>query len=110
MPDQILPQISPEELKSRLDKGEAPFILDVRNPDEYATCKISGSTLVPLGELPARLQELDPEKEIVVHCKMGGRATQAQIFLQQHGFSDVKNLTGGILAWAEKIDPSMKKY
>ena len=110
MPDQILPQISPEQLKARIDAGDTPFILDVRNPDEYATCKLDGSLLIPLGELPARLRDLDPEKEIVVHCKMGGRATQAQIFLNQHGFSDVKNLTGGILAWAEKIDPTMTKY
>ncbi|MBY0587949.1 rhodanese-like domain-containing protein [bacterium] len=110
MPDPSLPQISPEELKSRIDSGNPPFILDVRNPDEFALGRIIGSSLIPLGELPARLGELDPDSEIVVHCKMGGRATQAQIFLQQHHFRDVKNLTGGILAWSEKIDPSIPKY
>lgn len=110
MPDQMLPQIGPEELMQRIEEGNAPFILDVRNPDEYAICSIPGSKLIPLGELPARLRELDPAGEIVVHCKMGGRATQAQVFLKQHGFDDVKNLTGGILAWAERVDPTMTKY
>lgn len=110
MPDNVLSQISPEALKARLDAGETLFILDVRNPDEFALCRLPGSTLIPLGELPARLAELNPDGEIIVHCKMGGRATQAQTFLQQHGFGDVKNLTGGILAWAERIDPAMTKY
>jgi adenylyltransferase/sulfurtransferase len=102
--------MSPEDLHARISAGTAPFILDVRNPDEFALGRIAGSTLIPLGELPARLADLDPDREIVVHCKMGGRATQAQIFLTQHGFKDVKNLTGGILAWSEKIDPSIPKY
>lgn len=105
-----MPQMTPEDLKARLDRGDAPFILDVRNPDEYAICKIAGSTLIPLGELPARLAELDPQREIVVHCKMGGRSSQAQAFLKQNGFMKVYNLAGGVLAWAERIDPSMAKY
>jgi adenylyltransferase/sulfurtransferase len=110
MPDPNLAQISPEQLKARIDSGSVPFILDVRNPDEFALARIPNSQLIPLGELPARLAELDPDKELVVHCKMGGRATQAQVFLLQHGFKDVKNLTGGILAWSEKVDPSVPKY
>jgi adenylyltransferase/sulfurtransferase len=108
MPDQDLPQISPEQLKQRMDAGEAPFILDVRQVEEHTLGRIVGSTLIPLGELPARLAELDPDREIVVHCRMGGRATQAQTFLRQHGFTDVKNLTGGILAWRERVDPTVK--
>jgi adenylyltransferase/sulfurtransferase len=110
MPDPSLPQISPEDLKARIDHGPVPFVLDVRNPDEFAIGRIPGSLLIPLPELPARLGELDPDQEIIVHCKMGGRATQAQVFLQQHGFKDVKNLTGGILAWSERVDPSVPKY
>lgn len=110
MSTEAMAQISPEELKARMDKGEKPFILDVRNPDEYAICKIAGSTLIPLGELPGRMSELDPTKEIIVHCKMGGRASQAQAFLLQNGFSNVRNLTGGILAWGEKVDPAVVKY
>jgi adenylyltransferase/sulfurtransferase len=105
-----MPQMTPEELKARLDRGDDLFILDVRNPDEYAICNIAGSTLIPLGELPARLNELDPQREIVVHCKMGGRSAQAQAFLKQNGFANVHNLAGGILAWAERIDPAMPKY
>lgn len=105
-----LPQIAPKELKTRLGSPGGIFVLDVRNPDEYAICKIPGSHLIPLAELSARLGELDKGAEIVVHCKMGGRSTQAQIFMQQNGFKNVTNLTGGILAWADQCDPSMARY
>lgn len=103
-------EISPEALKKRLDAGEAVFILDVRNPPEYEICKIAGSTLIPLPTLPQRLGELDKSRELVVHCKSGMRSKQAIGILQQAGFSNLKNLTGGILAWADKIDPAMPKY
>lgn len=103
-------QITPEELQARWEKGDRPFLLDVRNPDEHAVCRLEGATLIPLGDLPARVGELDPHREIVVHCKMGGRSAQAQQFLRQCGFVDVKNLAGGILAWAERIDPSLPRY
>src|SRR5262249_44620048 len=102
--------ITVEELKKRLDAGENVFILDVRNPPEYGICKIAGSTLLPLPELSQRVRELDPEREIVVHCKSGMRSAKAAAFLRDQGFKHVRNLTGGILEWAAKIDKSMPTY
>lgn len=102
--------ITVEELKARLDRGDKPFILDVREVSEYQICKLESSTLIPLGQLQQRVAELDPDREIIVHCKLGGRSAKAAAFLRQSGFQDVKNLTGGIDAWAQKIDPSMPRY
>jgi adenylyltransferase/sulfurtransferase len=102
--------ITPEELKRRLDTGEKPFILDVRNPPEYEICRIAGSTLIPLPTLPQRLGELDKDRELIVHCKSGMRSQQAIGVLRQAGFTKLVNLKGGILAWADKIDPTMAKY
>jgi len=99
-----------EELKQRLDRGEDVFVLDVRNPEEYQICRIPGSTLVPLPSLPQRFAELDREREMVVHCKSGMRSQKAIQFLRQQGFTKLKNLKGGILAWADRIDPTMPKY
>jgi adenylyltransferase/sulfurtransferase len=103
-------EITPVELKKRLDAGEDLFILDVREPNEYQINRIPGSTLIPLGELPRRYQELDPNREIIAQCKMGGRSAKAQEFLKSVGFAKVKNLRGGILEWIEKVDPSQPKY
>jgi adenylyltransferase/sulfurtransferase len=99
-----------EELKARLDRHEPVFILDVRNPPEYQICRLPGSTLIPLPELPQRVRELDPDREMVVHCKSGMRSAKAVQFLREQGFRNLKNLRGGILAWADKIDPTMPKY
>jgi adenylyltransferase/sulfurtransferase len=99
-----------EELKRRLDRQEDIFILDVRNPPEYAICQIPGSKLLPLPELPQRFGELDKSREIIVHCKSGMRSAKAVQFLREQGFTKLKNLKGGILAWAEQIDPTMPKY
>jgi len=99
-----------EELKRRLDSGEKLFVLDVRNPEEYQICRIPGSTLIPLPQLPQRFQELDKDREIVIHCKSGMRSLKAQQFLRGQGFDKTKNLKGGILAWADRIDRSMPKY
>jgi adenylyltransferase/sulfurtransferase len=103
-------EITPEELKSRLDGGDKVFILDVRNPPEFEICRIAGSTLIPLPVLPQRLDELDRSAELIVHCKSGMRSQQAIGILRQAGFTNLKNLKGGILAWADKIDPKMPKY
>jgi adenylyltransferase/sulfurtransferase len=103
-------EITPDELKRRLDRGEAVFILDVRNPPEHQICRIPGSTLLPLSELPQRLGELEPDREMVVHCKGGLRSRKAIEFLRQQGFTKLTNLTGGILAWADKVDPGMPRY
>ena len=105
-----LPEITVEELKARLDRGEKLFILDVRNPEEHQICRIAGSTLLPLAELPQRFHELDAERETVVHCKSGMRSAKAVAFLRQQGFRNLKNLKGGILAWADRVDRSMPKY
>lgn len=102
--------ITVEELKQRLDRQEKIFILDVRNPEEVEICRIPGTTLLPLPQLPQRFRELDASKEIVVHCRSGMRSQKAAVFLRQQGFKNVKNLTGGILAWAERIDPTMPSY
>jgi adenylyltransferase/sulfurtransferase len=98
------------DLKKRLDAGDDVFILDVREPNEYQICRIPGSVLIPLGELPRRYAELPTDKDIVAHCKMGGRSAKATEFLQSVGFRRVKNLRGGILDWIDKVDPSQPKY
>jgi sulfur-carrier protein adenylyltransferase/sulfurtransferase len=103
-------EITPVELKKKLDAGETPFILDVREPNEYQINRIQGSTLIPLGELPRRYQELPRDREIVAQCKMGGRSAKAMDFLKSVGFTNVKNLKGGILEWIDKVDPSQPKY
>jgi sulfur-carrier protein adenylyltransferase/sulfurtransferase len=107
--DAGIPEIQVEELKRRLDAGEDLFVLDVRDPHEYQICNIGGY-LIPLNELPKRVNELDSSREIVAHCKMGGRSAKAVQFLRQAGFQKVSNLKGGILAWADRIDPKMPKY
>ncbi len=104
-----MPEISVEELKSRRDAGEDIFVLDVREPHEYQICNLGGY-LIPLNDLPKRVNELDSSREIVAQCKMGGRSAKAVDFLRQVGFTKVKNLTGGINAWADKVDPTMPKY
>jgi len=101
--------LSVEELKRKLDAKGDIFILDVREPHEYQICNLGGY-LIPLGDLPKRVGELDSSREIVAHCKMGGRSAKAIAFLKQAGFAKVHNLTGGITAWAERIDPKMPKY
>jgi len=104
-----IPTIQVEELKRRLDAGDNLFVLDVREPHEYQICNINGY-LIPLGDLPKRVSELDSSREIVAHCRSGVRSGKAVEFLQQAGFKKVHNLAGGILAWADRIDPKMPKY
>jgi adenylyltransferase/sulfurtransferase len=103
-------EILPVDLKRRLDAGDDIFILDVREPNEYQINRIPGSTLIPLGELPRRYQELDPDRDIVAQCKMGARSAKAVDFLRSVGFTKIKNLRGGILEWIDKVDPSQPKY
>jgi adenylyltransferase/sulfurtransferase len=104
-----IPEITVEELKQRLDAKDDLFILDVREPHEYKICNLNGY-LIPLNDLPKRVNELDPSKDMVVHCRSGGRSAKAVEFLRQAGFTKAKNLTGGILAWADRIDPKVPKY
>src|ERR1700759_3908339 len=104
-----MPSITVEELKQLRVSGKEPFLLDVREPHEYQICNLGGH-LIPLNDLPKRVNELDSSREIVVHCKMGGRSAKAVAFLQQAGFSKVHNLAGGITAWSDRVDPKMPKY
>jgi molybdopterin/thiamine biosynthesis adenylyltransferase/rhodanese-related sulfurtransferase/molybdopterin converting factor small subunit len=103
-------EISAVELKQRRDRGDSLKIVDVREPNEYQINRIAGSTLIPLGDVPKRYTELNPDDEIVVHCKMGGRSAKAADFLRSVGFKKVLNLKGGILDWVDKVDPSQPKY
>jgi sulfur-carrier protein adenylyltransferase/sulfurtransferase len=102
-------QMSVQELKQRLDAGEDVFILDVREPHEYQIANIGG-TLIPMGQVPQRLDEIDRNREVVVQCRSGGRSQRVAEFLAQQGYPKVKNLAGGILAWADQIDSKVQKY
>ena len=104
-----VPEIAPRELKSRMDRGDDLFILDVREPHEYQICNLRGH-LIPLGELSRRVHELDSSREIVAHCRSGKRSAEAVEFLRSAGFRKVLNLKGGILAWSDEVDPSVPKY
>ena len=103
-------EITPQVLDKRLRAGDDLVILDVRNPEEVQISRLAGSILIPLGELPERVAELNTADQIVVHCKMGGRSSKAVEFLRSVGFRKVKNLVGGINAWAEEIDVSLPRY
>ena len=103
-------EITAVDFKQRLDRGDALKIVDVREPNEYQINRIAGSVLIPLGDVPRRYNELNPNDEIVVHCKMGGRSAKAADFLRSVGFKRVLNLKGGILDWIDKVDPSQPKY
>ncbi len=104
-----VPEITPKELKARLDRGDDLYILDVREPHEYQICQIGGH-LIPLGDLPRRVNELDSSREIVAHCRSGKRSADAVAFLKQAGFKKIWNLKGGILAWSDEVDPRVPKY
>jgi len=104
-----IPQMSVKELKQRMDAGDDLLILDVREPFEYQIANIGGK-LIPQAEVPRRLAEIDPNREIVVQCKSGGRSQRIAEFLKKSGYENVANLAGGILAWSDQIDPSVRKY
>ena len=108
-PTVSVPEITPKELKARLDRGDDLFILDVREPHEFQICQIGGH-LIPLGDLPRRVSELDSSREIVAHCRSGKRSADAVAFLKQAGFKKIWNLKGGILAWSDEVDPKVPKY
>ena len=108
-PDVSVPEMTATELNQRLKSGEKIFVLDVREPHEYDICHIDGY-LIPLGELPQRVQEVDSSGTVVVHCRSGVRSAKAVEFLKQTGVRRIWNLKGGILAWADEVDPSMPKY
>jgi molybdopterin/thiamine biosynthesis adenylyltransferase/rhodanese-related sulfurtransferase len=104
-----IPQISVKELKRRMDAGEDVYLIDVREPYEYQIAQIGGK-LIPQNDVPQRLAEIDRDREVIVHCKSGGRSQRIAEFLKQSGYQNVANLAGGILAWSDEIDPRVQKY
>jgi sulfur-carrier protein adenylyltransferase/sulfurtransferase len=104
-------EITATELKNRIDGGEDIQLIDVRQPDEHAFAKIKGAKLIPLGEVVKRMDEIDPTRETVIHCKMGGRSAKAIEVLQRSGFKgNLINLKGGITAWSDEVDRNVPKY
>lgn len=107
----MIQEISASDAKEALDNDSNIQLIDVRQPDEFAFAKIEGSKLIPLGDIIKRMDELDPSKEAIIHCKMGGRSAKAIEMLQQAGYSgSLKNLKGGITAWSNDVDPTIPKY
>ena len=108
---QQMPEITATELKQRIDNGEDIQIIDVREDHEVAIAKIPNTIHIPLGQVLNRMSEIDPNKETVVHCKMGGRSANAILGLKRSGFTgNLINLKGGITAWSNEVDPSVPKY
>jgi sulfur-carrier protein adenylyltransferase/sulfurtransferase len=103
-------EIDVTELKAKLDRGDDFVLIDVREPHEYRIASIPGAKLIPLGEFPKHVGELNPDADIVIHCKSGMRSAKACGILRQAGFQKVRNVAGGILAWSDKVDPSVPKY
>lgn len=105
-----VPAISATELKAKMDRKDAFVLLDVREPFEWDICRIEGARLIPLGQLPSRMSELDSADEIVLQCKSGARSARALRLLQEAGFGKLSNLTGGIHAWSDEVDSTIAKY
>ena len=101
--------ISPVEVKAKIDRGDQFQLIDVREPHEYQIARIPTAKLIPLGELPKRLNEIDPAVDVVAHCKSGMRSAKAVDLLKQHGFH-ARNMKGGILAWSDTVDSTVPKY
>src|SRR5829696_1634783 len=109
--NEMINEISATDLKKRLDAGDDIQLIDVRQPDENAFARIEGAKLIPLGDVIRRMNEIDENRETVLHCKMGGRSARAVELLQQSGFKGaLKNLKGGITAWSNEVDPKVPKY
>ena len=104
------PDIAPRALRDWMASGTPPVVLDVREPQEWDICHLPGAVLIPLGDLPQRIGELDPQVPVVCQCRSGIRSARAAQFLRLQGFRDVRNLTGGILAWSDEVDPTVPKY
>ena len=103
-------EIAPHDLKARIDRGDRPFILDVREPEEVALAAFPDATNIPMGDIPSRLSELDPDCETIVVCHHGIRSAQVAIYLARMGFERAINLAGGIDAWSVAADPAVPRY
>ena len=110
VPETKVPEITAPEVKKMMDERKPFVLVDVREPHEFQICRIPGSTLIPLGDVPKRMHELNSADEIVVHCRSGMRSAQAVDLLMKAGFRKIHNLKGGVLAWADQVDPTMPKY
>ncbi|PYV04396.1 MAG: molybdenum cofactor biosynthesis protein MoeB [Acidobacteria bacterium] len=110
VPETKVPEITAPEVKKMMDERKPFVLVDVREPHEFQICRIPGSTLIPLGDVPKRMHELNSADEIVVHCRSGIRSAQAVELLMKAGFRKIHNLKGGVLAWADQVDPTMPKY
>ena len=109
-PQAVQSDLDANEVKTMIDEGDRFTLIDVREPHEHQICNIPYAKLIPLGDLPKRVSELNSAEEIVVHCKSGMRSAKGVDFLKQAGFKKVRNMKGGILAWSDKVDPSVPKY
>ncbi len=103
-------RLNPAEVKQLLDSGRKLVLLDVREPDEVALVRIPGAVHIPMGDIPGRLHELDPDADMVVYCHHGMRSANVIAFLRQRDFRNLANLTGGIDAWSQSVDPSLPRY
>ena len=110
VPETRVPEVTALEVKKMMDERKPFVLVDVREPHEFQICRIPGSTLIPLGDVPKRMHELNSADEIVVHCRSGMRSAQAVELLMKAGFRKIHNLKGGVLAWADQVDPTMPKY
>jgi rhodanese-related sulfurtransferase len=108
----MVAQISVTDVKAKLDAGEAVLLLDVRQPEEYELAHLAGCKLIPLGELPSRVGEVEAgtDQPIIVYCHHGVRSLHAAMFLKHQGFTNVSSMSGGIEAWSLQIDPSVRRY
>ena len=104
------PAMTVAQLRAELDSGTKPILLDVREPDELDISRLDGVTLIPMGEIPDRYNELDPNADIVLVCRSGSRSAKVMAFLDEMGFTRLRNLDGGMNAWATEIDPSLPVY
>ncbi len=103
-------EVTPAELQRALASAAPPLLLDVREADELAICRIAGALHIPMGDVPARLAELDPDREIVVYCHHGQRSASVVAFFERHDFARAANLRGGIDRWAVDVEPAMARY
>ena len=103
-------EITPEELKARLDRNDRPVLVDVRDAWETKLCRLDNALHIPMEEVELRTEELNPEDDIVVYCHHGVRSAAVADYLRQLGFARVRNLSGGLDAWARGVDPSMRRY
>lgn len=110
MSDTASYEISPDQVASRLQRGEPLLLLDCREPEEWPQARIEGAVLIPMGDLPGRLTELDPEQPVIVYCHHGIRSRSVAHFLAQQDFEEVRSMTGGIDAWSQQIDPAVPRY